>query len=121
MSDGSPAPWVLPKVWPPAISATVSSSFIAMRKNVSRMSLAAAAGGDAERDGTEPIHADEEAPVMAKDGRPPILRVRHQGVQVLDHGLQVEALEFLGVVERLVHRVGQGGVMVQNLNVQLVR
>src|SRR6186997_3043909 len=23
--DGSPAPWVLPKVWPPAISATVSS------------------------------------------------------------------------------------------------
>src|SRR5262249_58565905 len=26
-----PAPWVLPKVWPPAISATVSSSFIAMR------------------------------------------------------------------------------------------
>ena len=37
-SDGSPAPWVLPKVWPPAISATVSSSFIAMRAKVSRMS-----------------------------------------------------------------------------------
>src|SRR6201996_4691349 len=29
-SDGSPAPWVLPNEWPPAISATVSSSFIAM-------------------------------------------------------------------------------------------
>src|SRR3954451_15488073 len=43
-SDGSPAPWVLPKEWPPAISATVSSSFIAIRKNVSRMSLAAAIG-----------------------------------------------------------------------------
>ena len=27
-----PAPWVLPNVWPPAISATVSSSFIAMRR-----------------------------------------------------------------------------------------
>ena len=39
-----PAPWVLPKVWPPAISATVSSSFIAMRRNVSRMSRAAAIG-----------------------------------------------------------------------------
>ena len=37
-----PAPCVLPKVWPPAISATVSSSSIAMRPNVSRMSLAAA-------------------------------------------------------------------------------
>src|SRR6476620_7167581 len=44
ISDGSPAPWVLPKVWPPAISATVSSSFIAMRKNVSRTSLGAAIG-----------------------------------------------------------------------------
>ena len=37
-------PWVLPKVWPPAMSATVSSSFIAMRPNVSRMSWAASAG-----------------------------------------------------------------------------
>ena len=41
-SSGSAAPWVLPNEWPPAISATVSSSFIAMRLNVSRMSLAAA-------------------------------------------------------------------------------
>ena len=41
---GSAAPWVLPKVCPPAISATVSSSFIAMRSNVSRMSRAAASG-----------------------------------------------------------------------------
>ena len=40
----APAPWVLPKVWPPAMSATVSSSFIAIRRNVSRMSRAAASG-----------------------------------------------------------------------------
>jgi hypothetical protein len=38
ISEGSPAPWVLPKLWPPAISATVSSSFIAMRAKVSRIS-----------------------------------------------------------------------------------
>ncbi len=43
-SLASPAPCVLPKVWPPAINATVSSSFIAMRAKVSRMSLAAATG-----------------------------------------------------------------------------
>ena len=36
------APCVLPNVCPPAISATVSSSFIAMRRKVSRMSRAAA-------------------------------------------------------------------------------
>ena len=41
---GSPAPWALPNVCPPAMSATVSSSFIAMRRKVSRMSLAAASG-----------------------------------------------------------------------------
>ena len=44
MGLAGPAPCVLPKVWPPAISATVSSSFIAMRLNVSRISLAAAIG-----------------------------------------------------------------------------
>ncbi|MOA25654.1 hypothetical protein D3C78_1463930 [compost metagenome] len=38
------APWALPKVWPPAIRATVSSSFMAMRAKVSRMSLAEASG-----------------------------------------------------------------------------
>ena len=43
-SSGSAAPWVLPNVCPPAISATVSSSFIAIRRNVSRMSRAAASG-----------------------------------------------------------------------------
>ena len=42
--SGSAAPWVLPNVCPPAISATVSSSFIAIRRNVSRMSRAAASG-----------------------------------------------------------------------------
>lgn len=42
--DGSTAPWHLPKVWPPTMSATVSSSFIAIRAKVSRMSTAAALG-----------------------------------------------------------------------------
>ena len=42
--SASPAPWVLPNEWPPAIRATVSSSFIAIRRKVSRMSRAAATG-----------------------------------------------------------------------------
>ena len=40
----SPAPWALPKVCPPATKATVSSSFMAIRANVSRISLAEAKG-----------------------------------------------------------------------------
>src|ERR1700721_2204266 len=42
--EAGAAPWVLPKVWPPAIRATVSSSSIAMRPKVSRISGAAATG-----------------------------------------------------------------------------
>ena len=38
------APCVLPNECPPAISATVSSSFMAIRRKVSRMSCAAAIG-----------------------------------------------------------------------------
>ena len=68
-----------------------------------------------------PRHADEQTAVVAEVGRPPLLRVRHQGMQVLDHGVEVEALELLGVVERLAHRIGQVGVPMENLNVQRVR
>ena len=42
-------------------------------------------------------------------------------MQVLDHGVQVEALKLLGVVERLVHWVGQSRVTVEDLEVQLLR
>jgi hypothetical protein len=42
-------------------------------------------------------------------------------MQVLDHGVEVEALELLGVVEILAHRIGQARVPVENLEVQLVR
>ena len=41
---GSAAPWALPKVWPPAMRATVSVSSIAIRAKVSRISRAAANG-----------------------------------------------------------------------------
>ena len=82
---------------------------------------AAAAVGDAVGARAVPRHADHQPAVVAEVGRPPLLRVRHQGMQVLDHGIEVEALELLGVVERLAHRIGQGGVPVENLDVQLVR
>ena len=36
----TPLPWVLPTVWPPAVRAAVSSSFIAMRAKVTRTSWA---------------------------------------------------------------------------------
>ena len=53
-----------------------------------------------------PRHADHERPVVTVVGRPPVLRVGHQRIEVLFHGTQVEALELLGVVEVLAHRIG---------------
>ena len=35
--------------------------------------------------------------------------------------MQVEALEFFGIVEFLAHRIGQRRVLVQDLQVQLIR
>ena len=81
---------------------------------------AAAAIGDAVRACAMPRHADEERPIVAVVRRPPLLRVRHQGMEILDHGIQVEALELLGVIERLAHGIGQGRVLVQDLQVQLI-
>ena len=82
---------------------------------------AAAAVGDAVRARAVPRHPNEQAAVVTEVGRPPILRVRHQGMEVLDHGVEVEALEFLGVVERLAHRIGQGRALMETLKVELVR
>jgi hypothetical protein len=42
-------------------------------------------------------------------------------MQVLDHRIQVKALEFLSVIELLAHGIWQGGVLVQDPQVQLVR
>ena len=42
--SASPSPCALPKVWPPAVSATVSSWFIAMRSKVTLMSRADCSG-----------------------------------------------------------------------------
>src|SRR5579871_5939333 len=57
---------------------------------------------------------------MAKVGRPPVLRRGHHRDEVFLEGRQVELLELLGVVERLAHGIGQGRVLVQYLQAQLI-
>ena len=82
---------------------------------------AAAAVGDAVGARAVPRHADHQPAIVAEVGRPPVLRVRHQRMQVPDDGVQVEGLELLGVVEVPAHRIGFRGVPVENLDVQLLR
>ncbi len=76
---------------------------------------------DAVRAGAVPCHPDEQWPVVAVVGRPPVLRRRHHLAQVRLHTSEVEARELRRVVERFAHRIDQGRVLVQHPEVQLIR
>ena len=77
--------------------------------------------GDAVRTCGVPRHPDEERSVVAVVGRPPVLRLGHQRIDVLRQGFEVEALELLGVVELLAVGIGLGVVLAEDPQVQLVR
>ena len=91
------------------------------RKALCARGCAAAAVADAVRACAVPRHPNEERSIVAVIGRPPVLRRRHQRIDVLFQGIQVKRLELLCVVEVLAHRIGQGRVLVENLQVQLIR
>ena len=82
---------------------------------------AATAVGDTVRTCGVPRHPDEERSVVAVVGRPPVLRLGHQRIDVLRQGFEVEALELLGVVELLAVGISLGGVLAEDPQVQLVR
>ncbi len=88
------------------VEADVVRPAVERREALLAAARAAAAVADAIGAGAVPGHADEEAAVVAEVGRPPLLRVGHQRVQVLLDGREVEALEGFGVVEVRAHRVG---------------
>ena len=82
---------------------------------------AAAAVADAVGARAVPGQAHHQATVVAEVGRPPVLRIGHQRSKV---GLErdvVERGELLRVVEASPHRVGLRGVLVQQVQAQLVR
>ena len=68
-----------------------------------------------------PGHADEERAVGAEVGGPPVLRRRHEREDLFLQRLQIDFLEFFGVVERRVGRVGERRVLAQNIQLELVR
>lgn len=102
------------------IEADVVGPTVERRKTLLALTRTAATVADAVGPGAVPGHADEQAAIVAKVCRPPLLRVGHQGMQVLFHRRQIKAVEGFGVVEVRVHRVGEGGVLVQRLQAKLV-
>jgi hypothetical protein len=75
---------------------------------------------DAVGAGAVPGHADHQAAVVAEVGRPPVLRIGHQRVQVFLQALVVKLRKRLGVVEVGAQRVGLGRVLVQQINTKLL-
>ena len=71
--------------------------------------------------GGVPGHPDEEPAVVAVVGRPPLLRVGHQCVDVGGQGVEVEAVERRGVVEVVAERIGLRVVLTEDPQVQAVR
>ena len=82
---------------------------------------AAAAVADAIGAGAVPGHADEQRTVVTEVRRPPGFRVGHHRREILLDRLQVEAVELFGVVEIRVHRIGLGGMLMEQIDAQRVR
>ncbi len=70
--------------------------------------------------GAVPGHTNEQRAIVAEVCRPPVLRLGHDVAQVLFDRFHVKALEFLGIVETLAHRVGERGMLMQDLQIQLL-
>ena len=103
------------------VEADVVRPAVERREALLASAAAAAAVAGAVGAGAVPGHADEQGAVVPEVRRPPVLRVGHQRGEILLHRRQVEALELLRVVEVLAHRIGLGGMLVQELESQLVR
>ena len=103
------------------VEARVVGPAVERGEALSAAAATAPAVGDAVRARGMPAHPDEQRPVVAVVGRPPVLRRRHHLEDVPLQRLDVEGLELLRVVEVLAHRIGPGRVLVENLQVQLIR
>src|ERR1700733_4139819 len=95
----------------------------AVERRIALLTPAAAAATVAGAIGTGavPRHSDEQRTVVTEVRRPPVLRVSHERREVFFQRREVEALELPGIVEIRVHRVGLRGMLVQQVERQVVR
>ena len=77
--------------------------------------------GGAVGAGAVPGHTDKQAAIMAPVGRPPILGIGHQGMQILLQCLEIELIEFISIVKSSPQRIGCRRVLMQQIEIELVR
>ena len=71
--------------------------------------------------GSVPCHADEKRTIMPIIGWPPLLRVGHETMQILLQRLVIKRIERLGIVKIRIHRICLGRMLVQDVEIELVR
>src|ERR1043166_5834161 len=81
-----------------------------------RKTLLAAAGAAAAISNsigarTMPRQAYEQSAIMTKVGRPPVLRVRHQRLEIFDHSIEVELFEFFRIIKIFTHWIRERRVL----------
>ena len=91
------------------------------RKALLAVTCAAAPVVDAIRARAVPGHPDEQRSVMAVVCGPPVLRRRHDLLDVLLQRIEIERLELRGIVEARAHGIARGRILMEHLEVQLIR
>ncbi|MDQ1094063.1 hypothetical protein QE400_003476 [Xanthomonas sacchari] len=109
-----------PQQAPRLVQADVVRPAVERSEALLAAAAAAAAVAGAVGAGAMPGHAHEQRAVVAEVGRPPVLRIGHQRVQIALERFQVELLERLGVIELRVQRIGAGRMLVEQVHAQLL-
>lgn len=84
------------------------------------LTTATAAVKDSVGAGAVPGHADKETAIVAVVGRPPLLGISHEVVEVLLETPVIEVLEGLGIVKLIAEGVGDAGVLAEGVEPELV-
>ena len=103
------------------VQADVVRPAIERCKSLLTASAAAATVSGAIRTRAVPRHANKQRTVVPEICRPPVLRIRHHRRKVLLDGSEVELLELLRVIKVLTHRIRAGRMLIQKINLQLIR
>ena len=85
------------------------------------LSAAATAIKEAVGASTVPGHADEQTAVVAKVGGPPLLRIRHQSMEIFLQAIVVQALEGCRIIKVVFAQgIGDCRVLTQDVELQLI-
>jgi len=84
------------------------------------LTTASAAVHDTVGTGAVPCHTDEEAAVVTEISRPPVLGIGHEISEILLEAFIVEALESSGIVEVRIKGVGDGSVLTEDVELELL-